>query len=333
MSKLSPTRVGLFSLMLVGAALRACCQRSIEFKCDAPTLHAEIRPGQSARRYRISGPIIALLSVAVIVFAVYWAFQLTQQAAIPEAAGSARLLVTGNPFSPSDRFQLGLVTDDPQSLYIEYHIVAGCNSKSKESILMLSGNARLLHPRVVGSSHVTERTTYVGQPWFPSPQAVQVFDIPVQSQRCPAGVSPSQFGTATALGGFVSQPMEDAAGSSYALQLPLVGDEEVIDTHIPTLGGYWSPPLDLSVYVYAGGLPLYDRIDVTRPALTGSGDLSWSGQSFIRPSATWTDLSSASRGQFLVLLIGALIGIFGSALVAVVIEWIRGPNQQNEGGI
>ena len=65
------------------------------------------------------------------------------------------------------------------------------------------------------------------------------------------------------------------------------------------------------------------------PQLTGSGDLSWAGQSFIRPSATWTDLSSASRGQFLVLLLGALIGIFGSAFVAVVIDWIRGPNKQN----
>ena len=125
--------------------------------------------------------------------------------------------------------------------------------------------------------------------------------------------------------------MEDAAGSSHALQLPLVGDEENIGAYIPTLGGYWAAPLVLGVYVNAGGLPLYDRIDVARPALTGSGGLSWSGQSFIRPSATWTDLSSAGRGQFLVLLIGALIGIFGSALVAVVIEWIRGPRQQDEG--
>lgn len=119
--------------------------------------------------------------------------------------------------------------------------------------------------------------------------------------------------------------MGNAAGTSYALQLPFIGSTEVMDSYITSLGGYWSPPIDLSVYVNAGGLPLYDRIDVARPALTGSGGLSSAGQSFIWPSATWTNLSSASRAQFLILVIGALIGIFGSAPVAVVIEWIRGP--------
>jgi hypothetical protein len=62
---------------------------------------------------------LALFSVVAIVFAVYWAFQLTRDAGIPPAAGTARLLVPGNPFNPSDRFQLSLVTDQPETQYVE----------------------------------------------------------------------------------------------------------------------------------------------------------------------------------------------------------------------
>lgn len=292
--------------------------------CTAP---AATEPTQRKRstRFRWAGPALALVSAAAIVLAVYWAFQLTRQADIPPNAGAAQLLVTGNPYSPSDKFQLGLVADHPESRYIEYQIGAGCNARAKNALLMLSGNARLSHPRFgVGSSSVTEQTTYVGYPWFSPPQAVQVFDIRVTSMPCPKGVSPSQFGRETTIGGFTRQSFEVAAGSSYALQLPLVGDEANIVWDIPTLGGIWGSPLGLSVSVYAGGLPLHDRIDVARPALTGTGDLSWSGSSFIRPSATWTDLSSASREQFMILLLGALIGIFGSALVTIAVDWVRG---------
>lgn len=69
---------------------------------------------------------------------------------------------------------------------------------------------------------------------------------------------------------------------------------------------------------------------IVRPALLGSGGLPWTGQSFIQPSATWTDLSPAGRERFPVLVIGALIGIFGSAFVAVAIEWIRGPRPKGD---
>lgn len=290
---------------------------------DVPGPAGDEKPRHS-RRFRFAGPVVALVSIVAIVFAVYWAFQLTRQADIPPDAGAARLLVTGNPFSPTDRFQLGLVTDHPESGYVEYHVGAGCNAKAKNALLMLSGDARLSHPRFgLGSSSVTERAAYVGYPWFSPPQAVQVFDIRVTAMPCPEGVSPSQLGRETTIGGFTQQSFEVAAGSSYALQLPLVGDEANVVWDIPTLGGFWGSPLDLSVSVYAGGLPLHDRIDVARPALTGTGDLSWSGSSFIRPSATWTDLSSASREQFMILLLGALIGIFGSALATVAVDWVR----------
>jgi hypothetical protein len=280
-------------------------------------------------RRRLVGPSLGIVSILVIVLAVYSAFQLTRQVGVPPAAGTASLLVTGNPFSPTDRFQLHLVTDDPETQYVEYQVIVGCNTKVKDALLMLSGNARLLQPRLgIGSGFITERTAYVGQPWFSSPQAVQVFDMRISAMRCPVGVSPNEFGAVNSIGGYTQYSFEDTAGSSHALQLPLVGDETTsgvsnYDANIPTLGGFWASPLDLSVSVYAGGLPLYDRIDVVRPGLTGAGDLSWTGTSFIRPSATWTDLTSASRAQFLVLLLGTLIGLFGSAFVTVTLDWIR----------
>lgn len=214
-----------------------------------------------------------MVSVIGIVLAIYWAFQLTRQVGVPSATGTASLLVTGNPFDPSDRFQLRLVTDRPETQYVEYQVIVGCNTKAKDALLILSGNARLLQPRFgIGSGLVTERTAYVGPPWFSSPQAVQVFDVRISAMPCPAGVSPSQLGTVTAIGGFTQYSFENAAGSSHALQLPLVGDETTtgatnVDINIPTLGGFWASPLDLSVSVYAGGLPLYDRIDVVALAL------------------------------------------------------------------
>lgn len=329
MSRLTPARLGVLVVVAVGLAVRLCRRHSRAARtttgCAAPQTSVASRRRRTTR-FRLAGPALALLSVAAIVFAVYWAFQLTRQADIPPAAGTARLLVPGNPFDPADRFQVSLVSDQPETRYVEYHVTAGCNTKAKDALLMLSGNARLLHPRLgPGSGQVTGRNAYVGQPWFSSPQAVQVFDMKIDAMPCPAGILPSQFGTVTSIGGFVLHSFEDAAGSSHALQLPLVGDEASIGTDIPALGGFWASPLGLRVSVYAGGLPLYDRIDVARPALSGTGDLSWEGQSFIRPSATWTDLASASRGQFLVLLLGALIGIFGSALATVALDWVRGP--------
>jgi len=329
MNKFPLALVTLFFALAAGAVLRAYRHRAAQTVRVAPVKRAEGNQVYHGMRYRITGLIIVFASTGIIVFLVYWAFQLTRQAPVPVAAGTANLLVPGNPFSPSDRFQLGLVSDDPTSRYVEYHIMAGCNSRSKTVLLMLSGNTRLSRVDVMKPSHVTMLTTDVGKPWFSPRQEVQIFKIKTQSLTCPAEVSPTQIGSLTVLGGYVEQPMEDAAGTSYALQLPFVGDDtEATDSYIASLGGYWSPPIDLSVYVNAGGLPLYDRIDVTRPALTGSGGLSWAGQAFIWPSATWTNLSSASRAQFLVLVIGALIGIFGSAPVTVVIEWIRGPNRQ-----
>jgi hypothetical protein len=324
MDKLPFALVALLLALVTRGAIRAILRRSGQKVRPVPERHIEKNRSSHGRRYRVAGLAILLFSSGIIVSLVYWAFQLTQPAPIPAMAGAANLLVPGNPFSPSDRFQLGLVSDDPTSRYVEYHIVAGCNSQAKTAILLLSGNARISHVNVMEFSHVTMGTTYVGQPFFSSRQAVQIFRIQVHPLTCPAKVSPSQDGSVTVFGGYVQAPIEDSAGASYALQLPFLGSEEVIDSYIPSLGGYWSPPVNLSVSVNAGGLPLYDRIDVTRPALTGSGGLSWSGQSFIWPSATWTDLSSASRGQFLILVIGALIGIFGAAPVEIVIEWIRG---------
>jgi len=322
----------LFAGLAAGAALRVFRRKVASTERPEPAAKmVDKNRAQRERRHRITGLMIVFFSTGIIVLLVYWAFQLTQQAPAPAAGGTASLLVTGNPFTPADKFQLGLVSDDPTSRYAEYHIVTGCNSKSKTALLMLSGNARLSHVNEIGTSNITTRTISVGQPWFSSPTKVQIFEFPVVSQVCPSGVSPSEMGSVTVIGGYVKQPMEDAAGATYALQLPLVGNTETIDWRIPALGGYWAVPLDLSVYVNAGGLPLYDRIDVTRPGLTSSGGLNWTGQRFIWPSATWTDLSSASREQFLILVIGALIGIFGSAPVTVVLDWIRGPDHRDIG--
>jgi hypothetical protein len=263
--------------------------------------------------------------MVTIAAAVYAAFQLSRQPGSPPPAGSARLLVPGNPFNPADRFQLMLVLAQPGAGYAEYHVVAGCGTTARHVLLLLAGDARLIHPRSVLSTGLaaTARNVYLSYPWFPSPQQVEVFDIPVEHMKCPRGALPTRFGTASAVGGFVRRPFEVSVGSGHALQMPLLGDEASIDTNIPALGGFWAAPLAFTVSAYAGSLPLYDRIDVARPALTGTGGLSWSGQSFIVPSATWTDEASSSRNQFLTLLLGALIGIVGSILVTLILDWTR----------
>lgn len=328
MNKLPLALVALFVALATRAALRAFHHMATQGGRLASVKREESNQVHYGRRYRIANLVIVIASTGIIVLLVYWASQLTQQAPVPVAAGTANILVPGNPLSTAGRFELGLVSDDPASRYVEYHISAGCNFRSGSVLLMLSGNARLTRVGVQVPGRVQVITTDVGQPWFSSRQEVQVFEIQIPPLTCPAGISPTQFGSLTVLDGYVEQPMEDAAGTSYALQLPFVGDSiGVADSYISSLGGYWSPPIGLSVYVDAGGLPLNDRIDVTRPALSGSGGLSWAAQSFIWPSATWTDLSSASRAQFLILVIGALIGIFGSAPIGVAIDWIRGPNR------
>jgi hypothetical protein len=79
------------------------------------------------------------------------------------------------------------------------------------------------------------------------------------------------------------------------------------------------------VSVSAGTLPLKDRIDVTEPTLANTGQLACAARTVLVPSASWTDTTSASWNQFLVFLLGAVIGIFGSLLAAVLFEWARGP--------
>lgn len=329
MNRLPFALIVLFAGLAAGVIFRAFHRKATSIERSGPAAKkADKNQNHKGRRHRITGPIIVFISTGIIVLLVYWAFQLTQQAPAPVTAGSASLLVTGNPFTPADSFQLGLVSNDPTTKYVEYHIVAGCNTRSKAALLMLSGNAQLSHVNEIGTSNITTRMISVGQPWFSSSTLVQIFEFSVTSQACPTGVSPSEMGSVTVIGGHVKQPMEDTAGATYALQLPLVGTLETIDSRIPALGANWGVPLNLSVYANAGGLPLYDRIDVARPSLSSSGGLNWTGQKYIWPSATWTNLSSASREQFLILVIGALIGIFGSAPVTVVLDWIRGPDHR-----
>ena len=192
-------------------------------------------------------------------------------------------------------------------------------------LLLLAGDARLLHPRWVLSAALvaTARNVYLSYPWFSSPQQVDVLDIPVEHMKCPCGAPPARFGTVAAVGGFVRRSFEVSVASGHVPQLPLLGDEVSIDTNIPAPGGFWTAPLDLTVGAYAGSMPLYDRIDVARTAFTGTGALSWSGQSLIVPSATWTDETSSSRNQFLTLLLGALIGVVGSIPVTLILDWTR----------
>jgi len=282
-------------------------------------------------RRRYAGLGLALLSLLGIAAAVYGAFQVTRRPGIPAAAGTARLLEPGSPYNPANRFQFMLVLNEPAETYAEYHIVAGCDTTTRHVLLMLSGDARLARPRYLPSAGVapTERTATVSQPWFLFPQDVQVFDIPIKAMPCPHGVTPTESGTVTVIGGTIRRSFEVSAGSVHALQLPLVGDERNVDTHIPALGGMWAAPIFLTVSVDAGLLPLHDQVDVARPAMAGTGTLSWTGRSYLIPSATWTDLTSSSRSQFILLVLGAAIGILGTVPVTLALNWARDSRDQS----
>jgi hypothetical protein len=127
----------------------------------------------------------------------------------------------------------------------------------------------------------------------------------------------------TAIGGRVSQSFSTSAFATHALQLPFIGNTSNAVTYVPALNGYWGTPINPTVTAAVGGLAPDDRIDIARPELTGTGGLTWSGQAFIVPSATWTDEGAASRSQFWILLIGAAIGIIGSVPATTILDAIR----------
>jgi hypothetical protein len=321
-------RFGVLALVALASALRrcgwrACAPRSAVLR--ETSTNADIHPRKSRSRLRRARPTLAFISVIAIILAVLFAFQLTRQPNASPEVGSAHLLVPGNPFYPSDRFRLQLVMNEPGSRYVEYHIVEGCSTRARRALLMLSGDARLLHPRYISQagSTITEQIAHVSQPWFASQQAVEVFTLPLRDMPCPAGVSPAQTGVVSVVGGWINHSYENSASSSSLLQLPLIGDQEDVDTNIPALGGFWGAPLDLSVDVDAGTLPLDDQINNPRPSLTGSGGLSWSDTSFVQPSVSWVNTTSTNRDQLWDLLLGAVVGIFGSLLAAIVLDLMR----------
>jgi hypothetical protein len=202
------------------------------------------------------------------------AFGLMRQPGIPLAGGYASLLVPGNPYAPADRFRLDLVMGHPGSTYVEYHVTAGCGTRARHVLLVLSGDARLTDPRYAPSASTvtSERTAELSRPWFPVPVRAEVFGIPVQRMPCPRGVSPGQIGSVVSVGGRLRRPFDVSANSAYALQLPVIGDKVSADAYAGSLGGYWAAPMGLSANAYAGSLPLYGRID-TRHDVSGHGEL------------------------------------------------------------
>ena len=278
--------------------------------------------------------LVNALAIGVSVSLVLWAFELLHQPSVPPAGGYVSLLVPGNPYAPSDQFRLALVMDQPGGTYVEYQVSAGCGTRAAHVLLVLSGDARLADPRYAPSAGAVagERTAELSQPWFPVPVRAEVFDIPVKPLSCPSGVSPSQFGSAVAIGGWIQRPFEASANSAHALQLPVIGDEVSADAYVGSLHGYWGTPIGLTASASAGTLPLFDRVDIVRPALAGSGGLTWSGHSYIIPSATWTDEAAASRNQLWILIVGALVGIVGSIPATTILDAIRKKSDNQASG-
>ncbi len=229
------------------------------------------------------------------------------------APALARLLVPTRSLTvAASEFQLQLVMQRPDQRYIEYHVTAGCNGHASHVLLMLSGNARLLDSRVVAPpGSVSVHLATVSAPWFSRKELVQVFDVSIVNERCPIGASPATTGTGLAIGGTIGQSFETSSGPTHDLQLPLVGEVTNVITTNSSLGGLLFPPINLRVAIFGGSLPLSDRVEVARPSLTGSGSLTWAGTGYIFPSAVWTDISAESRNQFLLLAIGAGLGILG----------------------
>jgi hypothetical protein len=282
-------------------------------------------PKRRGRRTWLVLVLVNALAVGGSVSLALSAFGLLRQPGVPLASGYASLLVPGNPYAPADQFRLDLVMDQPGSTYVEYHVTAGCGTRARHVLLVLSGDTHLADPRYASPAGavIGQRTAELSRPWFPVPVHAEVFDIPIRGMPCTRGVSPGQIGSEVSIGGWIQRPFEVSANSAHALQLPVIGDEVSADAYTPSLHGYWAAPIGLTADAYAGALPLYDRIDIARPGLTGSGGLTWSAHSYIIPSATWTDESASSRNQLWILLIGAMIGIIGAIPATTVLDTIR----------
>jgi hypothetical protein len=330
MVKRRPSRLLTFALVAFIGALRSVCSTRLSSGSVEPGRPKVKTQGHKTRFSRLT-PILTVISVAAIVLSFYKTHQWTRQPDNPPVAGTAQLVVPGNPFTSTDQFQLHLIMNSPESTGVQYQIIAGCGTSAKHVLLILSGNARFQNPVAAGGSGqaATERTVTVSYPWFQPSQSVQVFDIPVHAVRCPRKVSPTQLGTPTFIGQYVHRSFENSGGSSYALRLPLVGNTSDADAYIPALRGWWAAPVHLKVFINAGTLPLKDRIDVAQPTPNNTGQLEWTSRTAITPSVSWTDTNSANRNQFLVFLLGAVIGIFGSLLATILFEWARGPQAPN----
>lgn len=326
------------SLIIAGLAagpvlLAFISHRSAAHSQTIPSQEAESRPRAepacSKRRQTARWSILALVNAVAVGAAVglcLLAFGLLHQPGVPPAGGYASLLVPGSPYDPTDQFRLDLVTDQPGSTYVEYHVTAGCGTRAHDALLVLSGDARLADPRYAPSADVITRRHAVdlAQPLFPVPVRAEVFEIQIRRASCPRGVSPGQLGSAVSVGGWVHRPFEASANSAHALRLPVIGDEVNADSYVPSLRGYWAAPINLTADAYAGALPLYDQVGTARPELTGSGGLTWSGHSYIIPTATWTDEAASGRNQLWILLIGAVLGILGAIPATTILDAIHG---------
>jgi hypothetical protein len=304
-------------------------------RATGQVLHAT---GHSKRARRRKQPgkmavAVVLISVTAMALAIYAGYQLTRLPSIPPEPGAVLLLEPGNPVYPSNALSLDMEMAKPSATYVEYGVAAGCNNTAKEVDLVLSGDARIRNYKPSYGSGLTpkEQTVRELQPWFAPGVHVEIFHIPLTPRKCPAGVTPSQLQVGMRIGGTINRSFERSAGASYALQLPTVGDDQNLDLITPSLGGSWAVPLDPSVQVFAGDLPLNDRVDVAHPALDSSGGLEWSGKSFVHSSATWTDTTSSGREQFDIFALGAVIGIFGAIIATVVLDWARGRAKKADG--
>ncbi len=284
-----------------------------------------VSSGKEISRHRSNWLKIALTigSLAVIVISLWAAFKLTNETT-PNSTGTIQVLVPAASGTDPVNFSLEMDLPEPGSRNVQYVIDTNCGYALKHVILILSGDARIENPRTsVGSGlYASYKSAKIGRPWFTTPRQVQLFNIPAREKGCPQDINPTSIdGSALYISGEVASSFESSAGASHAFQLPQLGSWLGPEGRVPGTGKtLWELPIPLAVKVNSGGLPLGDQVGTVRPALTASGNLSWSGETFIQPSATWTDTRFAGESQFFLLPLGSAIGIAGSVLATIVLD-------------
>ncbi len=182
--------------------------------------------------------------------------------------------------------------------------------------LYLAGAAQLDNLKIIGpGGNMPAPTVSNVQGVIPNIGARQVFQLVtatiVDDFLCKQK-SITNDRLAFVVAGKARQNFEQSTYSQHSIKLPTMGRPwDAIESvnNPPGLPGVWAAPLKSTVTVHVDGLQAGDRIDIARPSISSSSDLSWEQADQLSVLASWTNTGAEQRAQEFIFIWGLLGGI------------------------